>query len=401
VSLRGAVTDIQKQMKVTGVGEAKAYDVISSGSAVIDIISGINGFPKGRIVEIAGEYGCGKTTLSMQTAVNCQRNGGKVLVVDVENSWDLMYAKTLGLKVDFKTTEDRTFYFYQEVAIEDVFYIVHKLISSGELDLVIIDSIAGMLPKVQLSEVLEDDKSIGLKSRIMTPHFARLAEEANKAHTCVLAVNQLRNKFDFKGYGGGVSLDTPGGNSLKYFKSMSLWLMMGKMIRVDSDSELAGEVKEIEAYVVHAEFKKNKCGPPYRKADMVIRPGKGTDNVITAIELAITKGIITGSRAYRDHEGNPIGGKIILLEYYMTDPQKQAGLYAALGWEPEPYLKNFTSAGVVEDSVTGLVIGEIVEGSPSKMEDDVLNASEGSGDIQDTVDLDTEDKDIIDEDALA
>ena len=289
----------------------ESFTAISTGSFVLDYLTGINGFPIGGISELAGDNSVGKTTICGNIIRNAQKMfpDKRILVVDAEQCWDLKYMEKLG--VDFSGYGD-TFLHFQEMIVEDVFQVIRQLGPTGEFSVIIVDSVGPLMPRVKF--VGEDGaNAIGLQARALTPEVAVAASICSKYDICGIFVNQFRAKLDFSRGGSGATKDVAGGNALKYYRLMSMWLERSTVMMEEALSEISLDdkvAKEIERVVIRANMYKNKCAPEGRKGKFVIKPGFGIDNVYTLIELAIKQGSISKSGNYFSiPDGTKIMGK--------------------------------------------------------------------------------------------
>jgi len=309
----------------------EGWKAISTGSIVIDYISGVGGFPIGGINELAGEEATGKTTLCMQAIRNAQRKfpNKKVLVIDSENTWNLSYAEVLGVD----TSKDNLL-FYQEMSIEGAQEITQELVRTGEISLFVLDSVANLHPMLAITDPEEAYKQKGLHARLFAPWFGNLSGDCNNFNTCCIAVNQFRAKLDFKGYGAGSSIQTAGGNALKYYKVTSLWLepSTSEFEEVESDVSLDLQ-KEAQRIHIRGQFKKNKAAAPFKKGKYVIEFGKGIDNTFTLIEVAIKRNVIEkAGQFFTMPGGDKIRGEAKMKATVYGNKELQLTIAKTLGW---------------------------------------------------------------------
>ncbi len=276
-ALKTAIAHIEKQFgkgSIMRLGQTEHIKVeaIPSGSLALDIALGIGGFPRGRISEIFGQESSGKTTLALLTIANAQKLGGIAAFIDAEHALDPNYAKALGVNLD-------TLYISQPDSGEQALGIVDILCRSNAVDLIVIDSVAALVPQAELSGEI-GDQYIGLQARLMSQSLRRLASIVSKSKTCVIFINQIREKV---GVMFGNPETTPGGRALKFYSSVRVELRRMETIRRDKESVGA----KIKAKVV-----KNKLAPPFREAVFNILFGVGVDNLSEAFDLGLQVGVI-------------------------------------------------------------------------------------------------------------
>jgi recombination protein RecA len=266
---------------------------IDSGSLAVNLAAGIGGFPIGGMVEIAGEFSSGKTTLALACAAEIQKNGGVVLFVDFEHAFDPYYAQSLG--VDTTSYENGgKFVYLQPMTLEDGWNAIQKLVDTGEITLVIIDSVAAAVPRATV-EGEAGISRIGLQAQLLSNEYNKLAGKCGRAGCTALLLNQIRTKIEQRGMQMIVSQDTTGGHALKHYCLMRLWMkIVGKIEGPVGDD---GE-KNFIANKVRFQFIKNKRGKPYTSGVLIIRYGIGIDNEMALLEMATELGIVDQKSSY-------------------------------------------------------------------------------------------------------
>jgi recombination protein RecA len=243
----------------------------SSGSLTLDIALG-GGWARGRIVEIYGKPSAGKTSLALQAIAEIQNSGGVGAFVDIEHAFDPKYAETIGVNLE-------TLVFSQPDYGEQALAVVEGLVDSGTIDLIVIDSVAALVPKVELDGEMEDQQ-MGLQGRLMSKAMRKLTAIVSKNRTTVMFLNQLRAKITM--YGGGQ--ETSGGNALKFYASQRLELQPKSKALEEGGEKVATEVL--------AKVVKNKVAPPFKEATLTIRYGVGLDRWTDLLRFAVSQGLI-------------------------------------------------------------------------------------------------------------
>lgn len=306
-SLNEALKQIEKQFgkgSVMKLGERTNVDVdvISSGSLSIDNILGVGGFPKGRIIEIYGPESSGKTTLALQAIAECQKTGGKCAFIDAEHAIDPKYAKNLGVDVDELILS-------QPDSGEQALEITEVLIKSGAIDLVVIDSVAALVPQAELDGEM-GDSNIGLQARLMSKAMRKLAGAMNINNCTCIFINQLREKV---GVMFGNPETTTGGRALKFYSSIRLEVRKSEAIKNGSD---------IVGNKVNVKVAKNKVAPPFKSCSVETYYGEGISHVSEVINLAVDLGIIEKSGSWFSYNGEKIGqGFDAVRAYVQSNPQ--------------------------------------------------------------------------------
>ena len=289
-----------------GAGEvAEGVQAIPTGSLSLDIATGIGGFPKGRVIEIFGPESSGKTTLALNAIAQAQKMGGVAAFVDAKHALDVNYSAKLGVNVeDLLVSQPDT----GEQALE----VAETLVRSGAVDIVVIDSVAALVPKAEIEGDM-GDSHMGLQARLMSQALRKLTAAISKSLTTVIFINQIRMKI---GVMFGNPETTTGGNALKFYSSMRLDIR-----KIDS----LKEGQEIIGGRVRVKIVKNKVAPPFRQAEFDIYFNEGISKIGEIIDLGVDKGIIEKAGAWYSYSGNKIGqGRENVREYLKNNPEVAA-----------------------------------------------------------------------------
>ena len=282
-----------------------SVDAIPTGSLDLDIALGIGGIPKGRIIEIYGPESSGKTTLAQHIVAECQKKGGIAAFVDAEHALDPEYAKNIGVKIeDLLISQPDT----GEQALD----ITEELVRSGAVDIIVVDSVAALVPKAEIDGSMEDQQ-MGLQARLMSKALRKLTGIIGKTNTTVIFINQLRMKI---GVMFGNPETTTGGNALKYYSSVRM-----EIRRTES---LKGETGEIGNHV-RVKVLKNKVAPPFRTAEFDIIFGKGICKLGNIIDVGVKMNIVAKSGSWFSYNDEKLGqGREKAKEYLAQNPEVMA-----------------------------------------------------------------------------
>ena len=292
-ALAAALAQIEKQfgkgsiMKMDGSHQDENLEVVSTGSLGLDLALGVGGLPRGRIVEIFGPESSGKTTLCLETIAQCQKNGGVCAFIDAENAFDPIYARKLGVKVEELMVS-------QPDTGEQALEICDMLVRSGGVDMVVIDSVAALVPKAEIEGDM-GDSHVGLQARLMSQALRKLTGHIKKTNTLVVFINQIRMKI---GVMFGSPETTTGGNALKFYASVRLDIRRTGQIK-KGDDVIGNETK--------VKVIKNKVAPPFRQAEFDILYGEGVSWEGELIDLGVKYDIVEKSGAWYSYNGAKIG----------------------------------------------------------------------------------------------
>lgn len=304
-ALDDAISQIEKKFgkgSVMRLGDRTAVDVdvIPSGSLTLDKALGIGGYPKGRIIEIYGPESSGKTTLTLHAIAQEQKQGGKAAFIDAEHAIDPVYAKNLGVDIDELILS-------QPDSGEQALEIAEMLVRSGVIDLIVIDSVAALVPQVELDGEM-GDAAVGLQARLMSKALRKLSGVMNKTNCTVIFINQLREKIGVM-YGNPET--TTGGRALKFYSSVRVEIRRSEQIK--QNGEIVGNKANIKVV-------KNKVAPPFKTTQVDIIYGKGISRDGEILDLAVEGDIVEKSGAWYAYNGEKIGqgrenAKNFLLEH--------------------------------------------------------------------------------------
>jgi len=306
-SLDTALKQIESQfgkgtiMKL-GTRETVEVPSIPTGSFGLDKALGIGGLPKGRVCEIYGPESSGKTTLTLQIIAECQKAGGSAAFIDAEHALDPEYAKALGVDIDELLLS-------QPDTGEQALEVTDMLVKSGSLDVIVVDSVAALVPRAELEGDM-GDSHVGLQARLMSQALRKITGSIQKSNTLVIFINQIRMKI---GVMFGSPETTTGGNALKFYSSVRLDIRRIGAIK-DGDEVVGNETR--------VKVVKNKMAPPFKVVEFQILYGKGINKNAEIIEHAVKKGIIEKAGAWYSYKGDKIGQGIAKTSEFLKDNPK-------------------------------------------------------------------------------
>ena len=305
-----AMAQIEKNFgkgSVMKLGEVSNVNIdsIPTGALSLDIALGIGGFPRGRVIEIFGPESSGKTTVALHAIAETQKQGGIAAFIDAEHALDPVYARKLGVDIDNLIVS-------QPDTGEQALEITEQLIRSGAVDIVVVDSVAALVPKAEIDGEM-GDSHIGLQARLMSQALRKLTGVLNKSKTVAIFINQLREKV---GVMFGNPETTPGGRALKFYASVRLDIRKKEAIKVNG--EIKGNTTKVKVV-------KNKVAPPFREAEFDILYGQGISNEGCILDLAVNLDIINKAGAWFAYNGQKIGqGRENAKKYLIDNPEAMA-----------------------------------------------------------------------------
>jgi recombination protein RecA len=312
-----AVSQIEKQfgkgsiMRLGGIDSTAALEAISSGSISLDAALGVGGYPRGRVIEIFGPESSGKTTLSLHAIAEAQRLGGTAAFVDAEHALDANYARRLGVDVDNLLVS-------QPDSGEQALEITEVLIRSGAVDIVVVDSVAALVPRAELEGEM-GEAQMGLQARLMSQALRKLTGIVSKSKTCLVFINQIREKI---GVMFGNPETTTGGRALKFYSSVRVDVRRIASIK-DGDAVVGNRTK--------AKIVKNKVAPPFREAEFDIMYGEGISREGDILDLAVDKNIVDKSGAWFSFQGERLGqGRENARQFFKDNPDYRGRVELAL-----------------------------------------------------------------------
>ncbi|MBO7229332.1 MAG: recombinase RecA [Bacteroidales bacterium] len=314
--LQAAISKIEKNygkgsiMKL-GDRAVEQVDTISTGSIALDSALGVGGFPKGRIIEIYGPESSGKTTLAIHAIAESQKNGGLAAFIDAEHAFDSNYAKKLGVDVD-------NLYISQPDNGEQALEIADNLISSGAVDIIVIDSVAALTPKSEIDGEMGDSK-MGLHARLMSQALRKMTATINKTKCCCIFINQLRDKI---GVMFGSPETTTGGNALKFYSSIRLDIRRIQAIK-DGENNIGNRVR--------VKIVKNKVAPPFRQVEFDLLFGQGISKMGEMVDIGVDAGILKKSGSWFSYGETKLGqGREAVKQLLADNPELQEEITAQI-----------------------------------------------------------------------
>ncbi len=304
-ALETAISQIEKSygkgsIMRLGAGMQVNVEALPTGSLALDFALGIGGLPKGRIVEIYGPESCGKTTLALHVVAQAQKRGGEAAYIDVEHALEPAYARALGVDIE-------SLLISQPDTGEDALAITETLVRSGAVDVVVVDSVAALVPRSEIEGEM-GDSSVGVVARLMSQALRKLAGSISKTNCIVIFINQLREKIGVM-YGNPET--TPGGRALKYFSSVRI--DMRKMETLKNGTEMVGSHTK-------AKIVKNKVAPPFREAEFDIMYGEGISRYGELVDLAVKLDIIEKGGAWYTYGDTRIQGRDGMKQFLADNP---------------------------------------------------------------------------------
>ena len=283
--------DINKEYgegSIMSLGGTDTLDVeaISTGCLSLDMALGVGGVPKGRIIEVFGPESSGKTTLALHIVAECQKNGGSAAFIDAENALDPVYAENLGCKPDDLLVS-------QPDSGEQALDILQKLLETAALDVIVIDSVAALVPRKELEGQI-GDVTVGLQARLMSQALRKLSGPINKSRTCVVFINQIREKI---GVMFGSPETTPGGRALKFYSSVRLDIR--RIAAIKEGTDMTGNRTRVKVV-------KNKVAPPFKMTEFDIMYGKGISYEGDLLDLALQGGVVEKMGSWFSYKGEKI-----------------------------------------------------------------------------------------------
>lgn len=304
-----ALTQIEKQFgkgSIMKLGESTHMNiaVIPTGALELDIATGVGGIPRGRVIEIFGPESSGKTTLALHVIAEAQKAGGTAAFIDAENALDPLYASKLGVDIDNLLVS-------QPDTGEQALEITEALVRSGAIDVIVIDSVAALVPRAEIEGEM-GDSHVGLQARLMSQALRKLSGVINKSHTSAIFINQLREKI---GVMFGNPETTPGGRALKFYASMRLDVRRVETLKIGT--EMVGNRTRVKVV-------KNKVAPPFKQAEFDIIYGEGISKEGSILDLAVTRDIVNKSGSWFSYGDVRIGQGRENARQYLKDNKEMS-----------------------------------------------------------------------------
>ena len=307
-----------------GDKEIEPVASISTGSLGLDLALGVSGLPKGRVIEIYGPESSGKTTLTLHAIAECQKAGGVCAFIDAEHALDVVYAKALGVDIENLLVSQPD---YGEQALE----ILETVIRSGAVDLVVVDSVAALTPKVEIDGDM-DDQQVGVQARLMSKALRKITGILNKMNTTVIFINQIRMKIGMTGYGSPET--TTGGNALKFYSSVRLDIRRIATLK-QGENSIGNRVK--------VKVVKNKVAPPFKQAEFDIMFGEGVSKMGELVDYGVKLDIVDKAGAWFSYKDTKIGqgkenAKIFLKDNPEIAAEIEKRILEAMGVEGDEFM---------------------------------------------------------------
>ena len=347
----------------------KSVEVISSGVLPLDVALGIGGYPKGRIVEIFGPEGSGKTTKALCAVAEAQKAGGIAAFIDAEHALDPRLAKTLGVDIE-------NLYLAQPDSGEQALYILDQMVRTGAVDVVVVDSVAALTPQAEIDGRIGESQ-MGLQARLMSYSLRRLASIIAKTNCIVIFINQLRALIS-TGYGQGPTETTTGGRALKFYASVRLEVRRGKKLE-KSDVTIGHEL--------YLKVVKNKLAPPFRTAHASLIYGKGIPVGVAVVDMAIDYGVIGRKGSWVTYKGETLGqGKEAVAKFLAENPALQDEIMKAIMLKAGEGIGFIPEAGEVmrtdDDDAAMAEEKKSQEAPDSDGDDAILDIADGESDSE-------------------
>lgn len=356
-ALEAALAKIEKQFgkgSIMKLGENPSMDIetISTGSISLDLATGIGGVPKGRVIEIYGPESSGKTTLALHIVAEAQKDGGKAAFIDAEHALDPVYARNLGVQIDELLVS-------QPDTGEQALEICDMLASSGAIDIIVIDSVAALVPRAEIQGEM-GDSHVGLQARLMSQALRKLTGTVNKSNTCVVFINQLREKV---GVMFGSPEVTTGGRALKFYSTMRFDVRRIETIK-QGDLMLGNRTR--------VKIVKNKVAPPFKKAEFDIMYGKGISLAGDVLDCAVEADIVHKAGSWFSYDGDRIGqGRENVKNYLESNPEVLAEIHARL---MDTLRENDDTEDAGQDTADAAVFGDVL---PEDFPEDLVIDDDG------------------------
>lgn len=336
-----ALRQIEKQFgkgSIMKLGEEteRKIDTIPSGSLALDLALGVGGYPKGRVIEIYGPESSGKTTVALHAIAEAQKKGGQAAFIDAEHALDPHYAKALGVNIDELLLS-------QPDTGEQALEIAEALVRSGAIDIIVIDSVAALVPKAEIEGEM-GDAHVGLQARLMSQALRKLSGAINKSKTIAIFINQIREKV---GVMFGNPETTPGGRALKFYSSIRLEVRRAETIK--QGNEMVGNKTRIKVV-------KNKVAPPFKEAMVDIMYGEGISRTGEILDIGSDLDIVEKSGAWYSYNGERLGqGRENAKQFLQENPDIMEEIYLAI--------REHYQLDDAEDQGQESLIGDLEQGS--------------------------------------